>query len=73
MCTKLVECENPGTERMTAEECAESCRAQEQLYATWDDTQLRDAFDEEKSCVDESTCEALAEGVCYDPEIWSFE
>lgn len=73
LCDKIVECGNPGTERMSAFECEESCIDQEQLLETWNDTQLQDAFDAEKACIDDATCDALAEGACYDAELWAYE
>lgn len=72
VCEKLVDCENAGTERMSAEECKESCQDQETLYDRWTDTQLRDAFVAEKQCIDASTCDELAAGVCYDEDLWSY-
>lgn len=72
VCEKLVACENEGTERMSAPECEESCRDQQSLYAEWDDTQLRDAFEAEMTCLGDATCEEIADGVCYDEEVWAF-
>jgi hypothetical protein len=73
VCDKLVACEEAGTERMSSAECVEQCGDQKRLYATWTDTQLRDAFDAELDCLDASSCAAIFEdGVCYDDEVWSF-
>jgi hypothetical protein len=72
VCDKVVECDDLGTERMPPEECKESCLQQKALYATWTDTQLRDAFDDELSCIDDSSCDDIAAGVCYDEDLWSF-
>ncbi len=69
---KLVECGNPGTERMSAPECEEQCNEQKELYQRWTDTQLRDAMDEQLVCIDESSCDEIADGVCYDEALWSF-
>ena len=68
----MVDCENDGTERMTSTECTESCETQKNLYDVWTDTQLRDAFDDELSCLYTSKCDDIADGVCYDAEIWEF-
>lgn len=72
VCQKLVACGNEGTERMSETECKESCQQQERLYEEWEDEQLRDAFDAELKCLDDSTCEELADGVCYDEDLWSY-
>ncbi|MFZ5477827.1 MAG: hypothetical protein ACOZNI_13715 [Myxococcota bacterium] len=72
VCEKLVDCENEGTERMTATECELSCDEQEDLYDRWTDEQKRDAFEAELQCIQESACEEIAEGACYDPEVWTF-
>lgn len=72
VCDKLVECGNPGTERMSSPECEESCTTQKDLYDRWTDTRLRDAFDEQLSCLHHEECDAIAGGVCYDEDVWSF-
>ncbi|GDX82690.1 hypothetical protein LBMAG42_45010 [Deltaproteobacteria bacterium] len=72
VCDKLVACENEGTERMSSDECKESCTAQHDLYDEWTDTQKRDAFDAELSCLYESECSDIEAGVCYEAEVWGF-
>ncbi|MES2640307.1 MAG: hypothetical protein V4850_12515 [Myxococcota bacterium] len=72
MCDKLVECDNPGTERMSGPECEESCNTQKDSYAKWTDTQLRDAMDAQLSCLYDASCDAVADGACYDEDVWSF-
>ena len=73
VCDKLIACENPGTERMSSAECKESCDDQRALLnEDWSDIQKRDAFDAELTCLYESECADVADGVCYDATIWSF-
>lgn len=72
VCDKLVACENPGTERMSGPECEVECKEQQELYATWADTQLRASFDAHLSCLDDATCDEVAAGACYDEEMFSF-
>ncbi|MDP2312308.1 MAG: hypothetical protein Q8P41_05340 [Pseudomonadota bacterium] len=72
MCEKLVECDDVGTERISATECADQCNEQKLLYARWSDTQLREAFDDELECIYDATCDEVAEGVCYNEDVWSF-
>lgn len=72
VCTKLVACDGLSTERMTEGECDEQCTLQQTRYETWDDSQKRDAFDDELTCLYSSTCDEVADGVCYDEEVFSF-
>lgn len=72
VCDKLVACDNPGTERMSSPECEESCTTQKETYARWSDTQLRATMDDQLSCLDEATCGAIADGACYDEDLWGF-
>jgi hypothetical protein len=72
VCDKLVSCDDIGTERLNADECKESCTQQQELYAKWTDTELRDAFDDELQCLDQSECSDIAADVCYDDRIWSY-
>lgn len=72
VCDKLVACDEVETPRMSSEVCEQSCETQEDLYFSWDDTQLQEAFTEYKQCVRSSSCEAIAEGVCYDEDIYLF-
>lgn len=72
VCNKLVGCENPGTEMLAADDCRESCEKQRDLYQSWTDESLRDAFDESLSCYQSESCDAIAKGVCYNSEIWSW-
>ena len=72
VCDHVVECGNPGTERMSSEECTDACNRQDQLYQTWTDVNLRHSFEDAKRCLDEATCDDLADGACYDPEVWPY-
>ena len=69
-CKKLVECEEVDTPRLSAQECSESCETQQQVYDGWEDLQKREAFAELKRCVREEECGAIANGVCYDEELY---
>lgn len=72
VCTKLVACDGLPTERMTEGECEEQCSLQQDRYNTWDDVAKREAFDDELTCLYESTCEQVAAGACYDEDVYSF-
>jgi hypothetical protein len=72
VCDKIVDCDGLPTERMSSAECAESCEAQDDLYDQWTDAEKRHAFDDERACIGDATCDELADGACYDPEVWSY-
>jgi hypothetical protein len=73
VCDKLVgECGDLGTERQGSAECQIQCEAQDRLLENWNDEQQRDAYDAEMRCLRDATCDDIAEGVCYDPALWSF-
>lgn len=72
VCDKLIACENEGTERMSSAECSEQCTKERDLYKDWTDLDKREAFDDELSCLYDSSCEEVADEVCYDPQIWSY-
>ena len=52
--------------------CAENCIRQETLYDVWDDTDLLDRLDAHKVCLMDATCDEVADGVCYDEELYAF-
>lgn len=72
VCDKLVACDGLGTERMSASECEEQCREQQDLYGRWDDSELRQSFTDHLSCLDESACADIAAGACYDESVFTF-
>lgn len=72
VCEKLVDCPDLDTTRMTALECQRSCEDQQSLLDRWTDAELRHAFDAELDCLGASSCEEIADGVCYDADLWAF-
>lgn len=72
VCEKLVDCDDLPTWRMSATECEEQCQLQQARYSTWDDVARREAYEDELSCLYESSCEDVAAGVCYDEEVFAF-
>lgn len=66
VCRKLLfDCEL-DTERVAFEECELSCQQQELLYSQWENRDLAELFDDQKRCVTHSSCEEIADGVCYE-------
>lgn len=71
-CKAIVACGNEGTELLSADACEEQCNNQRDLYDTWDDKALQDAFDDSLSCYKNSSCDELAAGACYNEDLWSY-
>ncbi len=69
-CKKLVKCEDVETPRVSHEECTASCEIQQQLYEEWTDTQKREDFGDLKRCVKQSECTDIADGECYDEDLY---
>lgn len=71
-CEKLLQCDGVETPRVGIEDCRLECVAQEELYDLWDNQDLRDAFGDQKRCVMEEECDAIAAGACYDADLFAF-
>ena len=69
-CRKLLECDEVDTPRVALEDCTASCTVQSELYEDWQDTQLRESFADLKQCVIDNECDTIADGVCYDEELF---
>lgn len=69
-CKALLECDGVDTPRLPLQECESSCLVQQDVYESWDDTQLRDAFGDFKNCVRDETCENIADGACYQEDLF---
>jgi len=65
VCRKTLNCAL-DSERVAQDECEDSCRRQETLYARWQDDVKAALFDDHKRCIKRSSCDELAEGVCYE-------
>ena len=67
VCKKvLFECGDLDSERVALEECEDSCLRQQALYQQWEDEDKQHLFDDHKRCVNRSSCDELADGVCYE-------
>ena len=71
-CEKLLACDEVDSPRVSERECERACTTQEDLYLSWDDVQLQEAFGDHKRCVMDEECDAIAEGVCYDERLFAF-
>lgn len=71
-CEKLLACDEVESPRVSELECERACTTQEELYLSWDDIELQEAFSDHKRCLDQEECGAIAEGVCYDERLFAF-
>lgn len=71
VCRKVLDCEL-DSERVSFEECEAACRQQQALYLEWENRELQAAFDDHRSCVAQSSCEELADGTCFNEDLWAF-
>ena len=69
-CDKVLACEGLSSDRVSEQDCEESCKRQEILYELWEDEQKIEAFEEHKRCLISSSCDEIADGVCYDEELF---
>lgn len=70
-CSKVLDCDL-GSTRVARDECVLSCQIQQTTYREWDDEVKKQAFREHRRCIRASTCEEIAEGACYDEELFLF-
>jgi hypothetical protein len=71
-CRKVLSCESLDAETVL-DECEASCVFQEELYEERGDEARADALGDHKGCLRRESCDAIADGVCYDPELFVFE
>lgn len=71
-CAKVLDC-GLGSTRVARSECVQACQLEQALYAEWEDETKIEAFKEHKRCIRAASCDELADGVCYDPELFIFE
>jgi hypothetical protein len=70
-CKKLLSCDDIDTEVSEVEECEATCEIQQSLYDDWgEDSIERKAFGELKQCIKDNECTAIADGECYDDELY---
>ena len=72
-CVALLKCEEEGAfsaPSMNQDECQSACAAQENVYSNWDDQEKQQSFDDLKDCIVGSECSELADGVCYDENVY---
>ena len=70
VCRKARKCDL--TPRLSQDECVEACDRQRTFYEVEDDKEGKQAFQEERACIVDSTCEEIHAGECYDPDVFPF-
>jgi hypothetical protein len=71
-CRKVLRCDAVQTDRLGQDECVDQCTRQVALYESWEDDDKLAQFREEKRCIATSTCEEVAEGLCYESDIFPY-
>jgi len=70
-CKKLISCDDIDTEVSEVEECEATCEVQQSVYDNWgEDSVEREAFGDLKRCINQSECDSIAAGECYDEEVY---
>lgn len=71
-CEKLLACDGVESPRVSEQDCQQSCNTQQDVYQSYDDSELQQAFADHKQCVEDETCGAIADGVCYDERLYAW-
>lgn len=71
-CQKLIRCDVIDADAVNEDVCEQDCANLENLYDYWDDQQLVSQMQETRRCIGESTCEDIADGVCYEQDLYPF-
>jgi hypothetical protein len=69
-CKKLLDCDNIETARTEVEECQASCEIQQEMFDGWEASDERERFKELKQCIRSNECADIANGECYDEELY---
>lgn len=70
-CKKLLSCDDIDTDVSEVEECEATCEVQQSVYDNWgEDSIEREAFGDLKRCINQSECNDIATGECYDDELY---
>ncbi len=71
-CRKVLSC-GLDSPRTSQDACVEDCNRQRTLYKDWwGDLQKLDAFNEHRQCLMQMSCDEIADGACYDEELFIF-
>ena len=66
LCRKVLFDCDLDSERVSLDECIQSCERQDQLYLQWGDSEKRQLYNDHRRCISNSSCDELADGACYE-------
>lgn len=69
VCTTIASCDEIEQESTGEIDCRSACLSQQEQAQTDGNDE---AFDSLKLCITSSTCDEIAQGVCYDEELYSW-
>jgi hypothetical protein len=69
-CEKLMSCDEIEMDHIPVQECATTCEIQQRIYEKWDSSDEREWFSDMKYCIDDASCGDIADGECYDDELY---
>ncbi len=77
LCRKITRCDEiEAADYITTEECRDLCEIQEAYYDSLEDDEETvtdfEAWNSYKWCTVTETCENLADGACYDEDLFAF-
>ena len=72
VCVKLLECDDVESPRVSEWECRDACEREENLYEEWEDLRTLELHYDERDCIMDSECSEIADGACYDEELYLF-
>jgi len=70
-CNKLERCELMATYD-NLEACITSCSRQDEVYVAMDGNELKKSFRMHRRCIGSNSCDELAEGECYEEDIYEW-
>ena len=70
-CRHVLECDIDSPQ-VAIDQCRASCETEQHLYEAWGDEDKQQAFRDERSCLVGATCDEIADGVCYDEDMYTF-
>ncbi len=71
-CEELLACDEVESDRVALDDCTAACLVQQQVYDDWEDIELQQGFADYKRCISEESCDAIADGACYDEDLYAW-
>ena len=72
VCNQLLDCDEVESFRVSEAECRAACLREEELYTDWQDLDALEIHYDQRSCIVDASCEEIADGACYDEELYLF-